>query len=148
MTDEYGRVVAFSGRIWTESDLANKQLAKYKNSRGTAIFNKSYELYHLDKAKPVIKKQREVYLMEGFMDVIAAYRAGIKNAVASMGTALTGEHVRHLAKYCKKLVLTYDGDKAGQAATAKALEELKDFNVEIVFLPDNMDPDDYTAQHS
>jgi DNA primase len=148
LTDEYGRVVAFSGRIWTESDLANKQLAKYKNSRGTAIFNKSYELYHLDKAKPVIKKQREVYLMEGFMDVIAAYRAGIKNAVASMGTALTGEHVRHLAKYCKKLVLTYDGDKAGQAATAKALEELKDFNVEIVFLPDNMDPDDYIAQHS
>lgn len=148
LTDEYGRVVAFSGRIWTESDLANKQVAKYKNSRGTAIFNKSYELYHLDKAKPVIKKQREVYLMEGFMDVIAAYRAGIKNAVASMGTALTGEHVRHLAKYCKKLVLTYDGDKAGQAATAKALEELKDFNVEIVFLPDNMDPDDYIAQHS
>ncbi|CQR25502.1 DNA primase [Streptococcus varani] len=148
LTDEYGRVVAFSGRIWTESDLANKQVAKYKNSRGTAIFNKSYELYHLDKAKPVIKKQREVYLMEGFMDVIAAYRAGIENAVASMGTALTGEHVRHLAKYCKKLVLTYDGDKAGQAATAKALEELKDFNVEIVFLPDNMDPDDYIAQHS
>lgn len=148
LTDEYGRVVAFSGRIWTDSDLANKQLAKYKNSRGTAIFNKSYELYHLDKAKPVIKKQREVYLMEGFMDVIAAYRAGIKNAVASMGTALTDEHVRHLAKYCKKLVLTYDGDKAGQAATAKALEELKDFNVEIVFLPDNMDPDDYIAQHS
>lgn len=148
LTDEYGRVVAFSGRIWTESDLSNKQLAKYKNSRGTAIFNKSYELYHLDKAKPVIKKQREVYLMEGFMDVIAAYRAGIENAVASMGTALTGEHVRHLAKYCKKLVLTYDGDKAGQAATAKALEELKDFNVEIVFLPDNMDPDDYIAQYS
>lgn len=148
LTDEYGRVMAFSGRIWTESDLANKELAKYKNSRGTAIFNKSYELYHLDKAKPAIKKQREVYLMEGFMDVIAAYRAGIENAVASMGTALTPEHVRHLAKYCKKVVLTYDGDKAGQAATAKALNELKDFNVEIVFLPDNMDPDEYIAKNS
>ena len=148
LTDEHGRVVAFSGRIWTEADLADKQMAKYKNSRGTAIFNKSYELYHLDQAKAAIKKQREVYLMEGFMDVIAAYRAGLENAVASMGTALTAEHVRHLAKFCKKVVLTYDGDKAGQAATAKALEELADFNVEIVFLPDQMDPDEYIAKHS
>ena len=148
LTDEHGRVVAFSGRIWTEADLADKQMAKYKNSRGTAIFNKSYELYHLNQAKAAIKKQREVYLMEGFMDVIAAYRAGLENAVASMGTALTAEHVRHLAKFCKKVVLTYDGDKAGQAATAKALEELADFNVEIVFLPDQMDPDEYIAKHS
>ena len=148
LTDEHGRVVAFSGRIWTEADLADKQMAKYKNSRGTAIFNKSYELYHLNQAKAAIKKQREVYLMEGFMDVIAAYRAGLENAVASMGTALTAEHVRHLAKFCKKVVLTYDGDKAGQVATAKALEELADFNVEIVFLPDQMDPDEYIAKHS
>ncbi|WP_438359245.1 hypothetical protein, partial [Corallococcus exiguus] len=62
LTDEYGRVIAFSGRIWTETDRENKQLAKYKNSRSTAIFNKSYELYHLDRAKAVIKKQHEVYL--------------------------------------------------------------------------------------
>lgn len=146
LTDEYGRVVAFSGRIWTKEDLSNPQLAKYKNSRGTAIFNKSYELYHLDKAKASIKKQHEVYLMEGFMDVIAAYRAGIENTVASMGTALTQEHARYLSKYCKKVVLTYDGDKAGQAATAKALEELHQFEVEIVSLPDNMDPDEFIAK--
>ncbi|HEL9597714.1 TPA: DNA primase [Streptococcus suis] len=148
LTDEYGRVIAFSGRIWTEKDLQNKQLAKYKNSRGTAIFNKSYELYHLDKAKAVIKKQREVYLMEGFLDVIAAHRAGIGNAVASMGTALTREHVGHLAKFCKKIVLTYDGDRAGQAATMKALDELRDFQVEIVSLPDNMDPDEFLQKNS
>ncbi|HFI0702062.1 TPA: DNA primase [Streptococcus suis] len=148
LTDEYGRVIAFSGRIWTEKDLQNKQLAKYKNSRSTAIFNKSYELYHLDKAKAVIKKQREVYLMEGFLDVIAAHRAGIENAVASMGTALTREHVGHLAKFCKKIVLTYDGDKAGQAATMKALDELRDFQVEIVSLPDNMDPDEFLQRNS
>ena len=85
---------------------------------------------HLDKAKPTIKKNHEVYLMEGFMDVIAAYRAGIENAVASMGTALTHEHVQHLSKYCKKVILSYDGDKAGQAATVKALDELKDLSVE------------------
>lgn len=148
LTDEYGRVVAFSGRIWQAADLANKQMAKYKNSRSTAIFNKSYELYHLDKAKATIKKSREVYLMEGFMDVIAAHRAGIDNAVASMGTALTREQVQHLSKFCKKVVLTYDGDAAGQAATVKALEELKDFQVEIVTLPDNMDPDEFIARHS
>ncbi|NQN50204.1 DNA primase [Streptococcus suis] len=148
LTDEYGRVIAFSGRIWTDKDLQNKQLAKYKNSRGTAIFNKSYELYHLDKAKAVIKKQREVYLMEGFLDVIAAHRAGIDNAVASMGTALTREHVGHLAKFCKKIVLTYDGDRAGQAATMKALDELRDFQVEIVSLPDNMDPDEFLQKNS
>ncbi|HEP1818741.1 TPA: DNA primase [Streptococcus suis] len=148
LTDEYGRVIAFSGRIWTEKDLQNKQLAKYKNSRSTAIFNKSYELYHLDKAKAVIKKQREVYLMEGFLDVIAAHRAGIENAVASMGTALTREHVGHLAKFCKKIVLTYDGDRAGQAATMKALDELREFQVEIVSLPDNMDPDEFLQKNS
>lgn len=147
LADENGNVVAFSGRIWTTEDVANKQLAKYKNSRSTAIFNKSYELYHLAQAKPIIKKQREVYLMEGFMDVIAAHRAGIENAVASMGTALTREHVQHLAKFCKKVVIAYDGDKAGQAATAKALEELSDFQVEIVTLPNQMDPDEFIAKN-
>ncbi len=86
--------------------------------------------------------------MEGFLDVIAAHRVGIDNAVASMGTALTREHVAHLAKFCKKIVLTYDGDKAGQAATMKALDELQDFQVEIVSLPDNMDPDEFLQKNS
>ena len=147
LTNDSGQVVAFSGRIWQEAASDGHQ-AKYKNSRSTAIFNKSYELYHLDKAKPVIKKSHEVYLMEGFMDVIAAYRAGIENAVASMGTALTPEHVQHLSKYCKKIILSYDGDRAGQAATAKALDELRDMTVEIVRIPDNLDPDEFLAKNS
>ena len=148
LTDEFGRVVAFSGRIWTEIDQKNKQLAKYKNSRTSPIFNKSYELYNLDRAKSIIKKQREVYLMEGFLDVIAAHRSGIDNAVASMGTALTMEHVSHLSHFCKKVILTYDGDKAGQEATLKALEVLQGFDVEIVVLPDNMDPDELLQKNS
>lgn len=148
LMDDQGRVVAFSGRIWRPEDVANKQLAKYKNSRSTPIFNKSYELYHLDKAKPIIKKQQEVYLMEGFLDVIAAYRAGLGNAVASMGTALTADHVRHLSKYCRKVIITYDGDKAGQAATAKALEELQSFDVQVVSLPEQMDPDEFARSYS
>ena len=148
LANDNGQVVAFSGRIWEESPPTDGHQAKYKNSRSTAIFNKSYELYHLDKAKATIKKSHEVYLMEGFMDVIAAYRAGIENAVASMGTALTHEHVQHLSKYCKKVILSYDGDKAGQAATAKALDELKDLAVEIVSIPDQMDPDEFIQKNS
>lgn len=70
--------------------------------------------------------------MEGFMDVIAAYRAGIENSVASWEQLCKQEHVDHLKRFTKKIVLSYDGDKAGQAATAKALEELKDFSVEVV----------------
>ena len=147
LTNDKGQVIAFSGRIWQPSDMEQK-VAKYKNSRSTPIFNKSYELYHLDKAKATIKKSHEIYLMEGFMDVIAAYRAGIENAVASMGTALTHEHVGHLRKFAKKIILTYDGDKAGQAATAKALNELYDLSVEIVRIPDNMDPDEFIKKNS
>lgn len=145
LTNDKGQVIAFSGRIWQETD---SQTAKYKNSRSTGIFNKSYELYHLDKAKKGTGKVTELYLMEGFMDVIAAYRAGIENAVASMGTALSKEHVDHLKRFTKKIVLSYDGDKAGQAATAKALEELKDFSVEVVRVPDAMDPDEYLQKNS
>ena len=145
LTNDKGQVIAFSGRIWQEID---NQTAKYKNSRSTSIFNKSYELYHLDKAKKGTGKIPELYLMEGFMDVIAAYRAGIENAVASMGTALSKEHIDHLKHFTKKIVLSYDGDKAGQAATAKALEELKDFSVEVVRVPDSMDPDEYLQKNS
>ncbi|WP_366535284.1 toprim domain-containing protein, partial [Streptococcus pneumoniae] len=120
---------------------------KYKNSRSTAIFNKSYELYHMDRAKKSSGKTSEIYLMEGFMDVIAAYRAGIENAVASMGTALSREHVEHLKRLTKKLVLVYDGDKAGQAATLKALDEIGDMPVQIVSMPDNLDPDEYLQKN-
>ena len=148
LSDDTGRVIAFSGRLWRESAEGAKPQGKYKNSRGTLLFNKSYELYHLDKAKQVAKKNHELYLMEGFMDVIAAYRAGIENAVASMGTALTQEHVAHLSKFTKKIILAYDGDKAGRLATAKALEVLDKHEVEVVQIPDQMDPDEYLNKNS
>ena len=147
LKNEFGKTIGFSGRVWTKEDIEKGQ-AKYKNTRATRIFNKPYELYHLDQAKPVIQKTHEVYLMEGFMDVIAAYRAGHVNAVASMGTALTPEHVNRLRKLTKKIVLTYDGDKAGQNAIAKSLELLSDFQVDIVKIPDNMDPDEYLQKTS
>lgn len=148
LSDDTGRVIAFSGRIWRDPTEGAKPQGKYKNSRSTLLFNKSYELYHLDKAKQVAKKKHELYLMEGFMDVIAAYRAGIENAVASMGTALTLEHVAHLSKFTKKVILAYDGDKAGMLATAKALEILEKQEVEVVQIPDQMDPDEYLNKNS
>lgn len=148
LSDDTGRVIAFSGRLWREQAEGTKPQGKYKNSRSTLLFNKSYELYHLDKAKQVAKKNHELYLMEGFMDVIAAYRAGIENAVASMGTALTQEHVAHLSKFTKKVILAYDGDKAGRLATAKALEVLEKQEVEVVQIPDQMDPDEYLKKNS
>ena len=148
LSDDTGRVIAFSGRLWREPVEGAKPQGKYKNSRSTLLFNKSYELYHLDKAKLVAKKNHELYLMEGFMDVIAAYRAGIENAVASMGTALTQEHVAHLSKFTKKVILAYDGDKAGRLATAKALEVLDKHEVEVVQIPDQMDPDEYLNKNS
>lgn len=148
LSDDTGRVIAFSGRIWRDPTEGAKPQGKYKNSRSTLLFNKSYELYHLDKAKQVAKKNHELYLMEGFMDVIAAYRAGIENAVASMGTALTQEHVAHLSKFTKKVILAYDGDKAGRLATAKALEVLEKQEVEVVQIPDQMDPDEYLNKNS
>ena len=148
LSDDTGRVIAFSGRLWRDQAEGTKPQGKYKNSRSTLLFNKSYELYHLDKAKQVAKKNHELYLMEGFMDVIAAYRAGIENAVASMGTALTREHVAHLSKFTKKVILAYDGDKAGRLATAKALEVLEKQEVEVVQIPDRMDPDEYLKKNS
>ena len=148
LSDDTGRVIAFSGRLWREQAEGTKPQGKYKNSRSTLLFNKSYELYHLDKAKQIAKKNHELYLMEGFMDVIAAYRAGIENAVASMGTALTREHVAHLSKFTKKVILAYDGDKAGRLATAKALEVLEKLEVEVVQIPDQMDPDEYLKKNS
>lgn len=148
LSDDTGRVIAFSGRLWRDQAEGTKPQGKYKNSRSTLLFNKSYELYHLDKAKQVAKKNHELYLMEGFMDVIAAYRAGIENAVASMGTALTREHVAHLSKFTKKVILAYDGDKAGRLATAKALEVLEKQEVEVVQIPDQMDPDEYLKKNS
>lgn len=147
LTDDTGRVIAFSGRLWKEAMDGSHQ-AKYKNSRSTRLFNKSFELYHLDQAKTSAKKLREMYVMEGFMDVIAAYRAGIENVVASMGTALTPEHVHHLSHFTKKVILTYDGDKAGLEATVKALDVLQDLDLEIVRIPDQMDPDEYLKKTS
>ncbi|OEU38832.1 DNA primase [Lactococcus cremoris subsp. cremoris IBB477] len=144
ITNEYGQTIGFSGRKWQENDDSK---AKYINTSATTIFDKSYELWDLDKAKPTISKRREVYLMEGFMDVIAAHKAGINNVVASMGTALTEKHVRRLKQIAKKFVLVYDGDSAGQNAIYKALNLVGESDVQIVKVPEGLDPDEYSKTY-
>ena len=144
ITNEYGHTIGFSGRKWQENDSSK---AKYVNTSVTTIFDKSYELWNFDKAKPSIARQKEVYLMEGFMDVIAADKAGIANVVASMGTALTEKHVKRLKQIAKNFVLVYDGDAAGQSAIHKALQLIGEEKTQIVRIPEGLDPDEYSKTY-
>lgn len=145
VTNEFGHTIAFSGRKWQENDTSK---AKYINTSATEIFEKSYEFFHLDKAKASIKKTKEVYLMEGPMDVIAAHKAGIFNVVATMGTALTEKHEKRLRSLAKKYILIYDGDNAGQNAIFKAIDLLGQSKSEIVRIPEGLDPDEYGKTYS
>ena len=142
--NQYSQVIAFSGRRWAAGD---ERQGKYVNTEATAIFDKSFELYNLNRAKGTMTKTSEVYLVEGFMDVIAAYRAGISNVVAIMGTAFTEKHANRLRQLVKKIVLVTDGDNAGQKAIEKALQLLSAEDVAIVKVPDGMDPDEYLAKN-
>lgn len=145
--DENGNTVAFSGRTYLDSD---KEQPKYINSPQTKIFTKSNILYNLNNALTEIKNTRQVYLLEGYMDVIALYRAGIKNAVASMGTSLTNQQVTIIQKYANEVVICYDGDKPGIEATSRAMEMFKstNLNIKIIQLPQGLDPDDYINKYS
>lgn len=143
LADEFNHVIGFSGRT-----MDAHHPAKYLNSPQTKIFNKSHELFHLAEAKPVVRKTQEVFVMEGFMDVIAAYRVGILNTVASMGTSLTGAHIERLSKLSKKLIFAFDGDSAGQNAIYKALQLVNQkIPAEVVIFPERLDPDDYLKKY-
>lgn len=139
--DENGKVIAFSGRVLNSSG----EDAKYLNSPESPIFHKSQVLYNLDKARPAIRKSRQVILMEGFMDVLAATQAGVHNAVASMGTALTAQHVQKLKRLVEQITVCYDGDNAGFEAAKRATELLytEGLKVDVAVLPDKLDPDEY-----
>jgi DNA primase len=145
ITDEKGRVVAFSGRTYLDQD---NDSPKYINSPQTTVFTKSNVLYHLDKAIPAIKQADRVVLLEGYMDVIAAVRSGITESVASMGTSLTKQQVALMRSYTNNVTICYDGDAAGIEATQRAINLFTAANMEvrIVLLPDKLDPDDYITR--
>jgi DNA primase len=145
--DERGNTVGFSGRSYLATD---KDSPKYINSPQTVIFTKSKVLYNLNNALNEIKKNNRVVLFEGYLDVIAAYRANIKEGVASMGTSLTTEQVKLMKRYTNNVTICYDGDPAGIEATTRAVKlfENERMQVKIVLLPDNQDPDDYLTKNS
>ncbi|WP_102691313.1 DNA primase [Rummeliibacillus pycnus] len=142
--DEQGRIIAFSGRILDSGG----EDAKYLNSPESQIFHKGQVLYNLDQARPIIRKERNVVLFEGFMDVLSAKRAGVFNGVATMGTALTMQHMTKLKRLTDHIIVCYDGDKAGWEAAKKAAEILhaERINVEVAVLPTGLDPDEYIQQ--
>lgn len=145
LEDLNGNVVGFSGRIYQE----NQSTHKYVNSPESIIFKKSNVLYNYHRAMNEIKKLDSVFLFEGFMDVIAAYRADVLNSVASMGTALTDEQIKAIKKLTNNIILCYDGDDAGIEATKRAVYLLSSFkmNVKVVVLPEGLDPDDYINKY-
>lgn len=144
--NEYGKTVGFSGRILEN----NPNEPKYVNSPQTKIFTKGQVLYNLDKAIPFINREKRVVLFEGFLDVIAAFSAGIKEGICSMGTALTPEQASLIKKHTDHAILCYDGDSAGFEATSKAIPILEGsgLHVSVVLLPEKLDPDDFVKKHS
>lgn len=144
-----GHVVAFSGRIYKEADLKNKNQAKYLNSRETKIFHKGEILFNLNLAKQYILKRKRVILHEGQMDVIASYRSQMEEAICTMGTALTDYHVKVLERMTKSVVICFDSDKAGIEASKKAIKLFKkhNFNIHLVMLEGAKDPDEYVLKY-
>ncbi|QFP79564.1 DNA primase [Latilactobacillus graminis] len=141
-----GEVIAFSGRILTKQP----NQPKYLNSPETIIFNKRKVLFNYDLAKATIHQARKVYLFEGFMDVIAAYSAGIQNGVASMGTSLTTEQLGLLSQQAQELIICYDGDRPGIEAMKRAISLLRQntaLELSVVVLPSEADPDEYIRQY-
>lgn len=139
--DVMGRVIAFGGRVMDESQ------PKYINSPETPIYTKGRHLYALNLAKNSHMKQ--LVIVEGYMDAIAMHQAGIDHAVASLGTALTENQALLLRKYTEDVVIAYDTDAAGQAATLRSLEILqqKGLKLTVLQVPDSKDPDEYIRRH-
>jgi DNA primase len=137
--DIQGRPIAFGGRTLKGED------AKYINSPETAAYVKGRNLFGLNLTRDEIRRQGYAILVEGFLDLIVPYQFGIRNVVASLGTALTPDQVKLLARFARKVVVNYDGDRAGVQAAKKAIEILlaEDLEVKVLVLPDNADPDEF-----
>ncbi|UWI43489.1 DNA primase [Lactobacillus paragasseri] len=144
--DESGYTVGFSGRRISN----DKTIAKYMNSPETKIFNKSKLLFHFAEAKKAARSEKHLILYEGYMDVIAAYKAGIQSGVASMGTSLTTEQVYMLRRITPNILVNYDGDPPGIHAAERATKlfgQVQGFNLGIIVLPENLDSDEYVKKY-
>ncbi|MCA6431879.1 MAG: DNA primase [Cytophagales bacterium] len=154
---EHGALAGFSGRkfdikaiipdIELKEDTSDQP--KYKNSKQSQIFNKSRLLFGLFQARQAIRETGNVFLVEGFTDVMALWMAGIKNTAASCGTAVTDAHAETLARHTNKVTIFMDGDSAGVRAAGRAAEILlkRGLEVNVVVTPGGMDPDEYRLKH-
>jgi len=140
-------VIAFGGRLLQ----VKSGMGKYKNTRETILFNKSKTLFNLNMVKRLKQEKRidNLIMVEGYMDAITLYQAGFKNVVASMGTSLTPDQARMVKRYTDSVLVSYDGDFAGQKANSRGMEIFKraGLNVKVVPLPDGEDPDDVIRNH-
>jgi DNA primase catalytic core len=151
IVDAGGRVIAFGGRVLVErrDDAGNVLEAKYLNSPDSPLFNKSTSLYGLHLARPHIVRTHTVIVVEGYTDVIACHQVGVENAVATLGTALTPEHIQILERYAQAVVLMFDSDEAGRKAAERALGLFVQarIDVKIASVPDGKDPCDFCIRH-
>jgi len=139
-----GKVIGFSGRIYD-----NSNLNKYQNTKETPIFKKRENLYNYHRAREEVRKMKSVIVMEGFMAVIRAYTIGVRNVVATMGTALSNEQASLIKKLSPNIYLCYDGDDAGMKATLSSGEVFTKMNCNVLVIPlsDKLDPDDYIIKN-
>jgi DNA primase len=138
--DTRGRVIAFGGRAIDDS------MPKYINSPETELFHKGSTLYGLYEARKAMGKIKQLIIVEGYMDVVALAQHGVKNSIATLGTATTSQNIQNLLRFCSQLVFCFDGDRAGYAAAWKALEQIlpeyKDgIEIRFAFMPQGEDPD-------
>jgi DNA primase len=142
ISNEAGKVIAFGGRAMGDD------MPKYMNSPETPIYSKSGVLYHLDRAKEALRQSDFAVLVEGYMDAIAVARAGVGNVVASCGTSLAEPQTKLLSRFTRRIVVNYDPDTAGQAATERSLVLLleKEFDVRVLALPGGADPDKFIKE--
>ncbi|MGC1483264.1 MAG: DNA primase [Candidatus Acidiferrum sp.] len=131
ISNDSGKIVAFGGRALGD------EIPKYMNSPETPIYSKSNVLYHMDRAKEALRRSDYAVLVEGYMDAIAVARAGISNVVASCGTSLAEPQIKLLSRFTKRVIVNYDPDNAGQAATERSVSLLleQDFEVRVLALP-------------
>ena len=142
--DAQGKPVAFGGRT-----LDPEGEPKYLNSPETAAYTKGRHLYGLNLTRDEIRRQGFAILVEGYLDLIVPFQSGVRNLVASLGTALTAEQVKLIGRFARRVVVNYDGDRAGVQAAKRAIETIlaEDIEVKVLVLPDNADPDDFIRKH-
>ncbi|MFZ3386376.1 MAG: DNA primase [Candidatus Hydromicrobium sp.] len=153
--DIVGKTIGFGGRVISITSKTGGQKAKYINTPETRLYSKGKNIYRIFQAKNHIVKEDEVLIVEGYTDVMALYQSGIKNVVASLGTALTSDQIKLLGRFTKNIVLVFDSDTAGMNASLKGIERLREYNerldlyyennlnISVAVLEEGYDPADF-----